>query len=131
MMHASLDGKLIKAPEPLRILPPNWFQDKAPVFYQLFYAKRIRGRDLIHVIISEEKHQDDNWWLHVSLSYHNGIPNYDTIIEVKDIFIGVEKKAIMVFPKKSEWVNFHPGVLHLYSPLDFDPLPDFRIEGNL
>lgn len=31
-----------------------------------------------------------------------------------------------MLPKKAEYVNLNPYVLHLYSPLESDPLPDFR-----
>ena len=51
--------------------------------------------------------------------------------EVKRVFVGEDKKAIMVFPPESEHVNIHPNCLHLYAPLGEDPLPDFSKEGSI
>ena len=44
----------------------------------------------------------------------------------RDLFIGRERKAIMVLPSESEHFDHHKHCLHWFSPLDRDPLPDFR-----
>jgi len=64
-------------------------------------------------------------WLHVSFSRHKRIPDYGDMVEVKEIFIGKDLKAIMVLPAEKEHVNIHPNCLHLWACLDRDPLPDF------
>jgi hypothetical protein len=47
------------------------------------------------------------------------------------MFVGSARKAVMVLPAEEEHVNIHPFCLHLYSPLDRDPLPDFRMNGGV
>lgn len=73
---------------------------------------------------------DDALWLHVSFSRRDRDPNYFGMTRVKDAFIGAERKAVMVLPKRSEHFNFAKHCLHLYSPLDSDPLPDFRAQDG-
>lgn len=65
-------------------------------------------------------------WLHLSVSRANRDPTYADLKRVKDAFIGGKRKAIQVFPSDAEHYNHHPHCLHLYAPLDRDPLPDFR-----
>jgi len=65
-------------------------------------------------------------WLHISLSRRERDPSYFDMKRVKDLFVGAELKAIQVFPKDSEHYNYHTHCLHLFAPLERDPLPDFR-----
>ncbi|KKM56455.1 hypothetical protein LCGC14_1551600 [marine sediment metagenome] len=75
--------------------------------------------------------RDDKYWLHVSCARLAKLPSYKDLKEVKRVFVGEDKKAIMVFPPESEHVNIHPNCLHLYAPLGDDPLPDFSKEGSI
>lgn len=103
------------------VLIPHWVEVETPVFNsRAFYSKK----NGVQVIVSTERHLDERW-LHVSLSKRNRLPSWKNLKEVKDIFIGYDKKAIMVLPEDSEYVNFHPYCLHLFCNLDRDPLPDF------
>ena len=87
------------------------------------------------VITTVETHPDNKHWLHVSLSKWNGqivapqfiMPNWDDLKDLKSTFIGPNRKAVMVFPEESRYVNIHPYCLHLYCCLDGDPLPEFSI----
>lgn len=109
------------APDELlpRVLPSGWSlvqrsQDGAA--YQ--------GRSL-HVIVSVATELDGLHWLHVSVSHPIRLPKWSELREVKDLFIGRERKAMQVLPPSSQYVNLHPRVLHLWCCLDGDPLPDF------
>lgn len=104
-----------------KILPAGW--------------ERVGGnfwlhRDGLAVCLTVQMH-DGKRWLHTSCSRPKRMPSYDDLQRVKDTFIGPGRKAIMVIPAKEEHFNFMPFCLHLYSCLDGDLLPDFRIGKQL
>lgn len=68
---------------------------------------------------------DGRVWLHVSASRGSRLPSYADLVEVKELFIGRERKAVQVFPSRAEHVNIHPHALHLWHCVDGDVLPDF------
>lgn len=104
------------------IIPASWKEIRSSMpFVQNF--KKFNG---LMVLVSENIYENE-LWRHVSLSFHNKLPKWKDLREVKDIFIGKDKKAIQVFPKEEEYVNIHPYVLHLWSNLERDPLPDFTM----
>jgi hypothetical protein len=85
----------------------------------------------LRVIATESEHgdyADESVWLHVSVSRANQLPSYEDLVTVKEIFIGCDAKAIMVFPPRDKHVNIHPNCLHLFSCLTGDPLPEFSGE---
>lgn len=86
--------------------------------------------DGLKVIAEVELHGSAGMWLHVSLSRRDRGPSYFDMSRVKRLFIGAERKAIQVFPAEGEHFNFHPHCLHLWAPLDKDPLPDLRREDG-
>ncbi len=100
-------------------LPSSW----EIVKYTLdgFAATSKRG---VRVIYSFENH-DEKKWIHVSCSRKTRVPSYDDMCYVKRLFLGEDSKAIMVFAPKETHVNIHPHCLHLYAPIDHDPLPEF------
>lgn len=77
------------------------------------------------VIISISIEEDNNNWVHVSFSRKSRMPDYSDITLIKKLFIGEDKKAIMVFPAKKEHINIHKYCLHLFCCIDNDSLPDF------
>lgn len=81
-------------------------------------------KGFLTVIYSIGLELDNKRWLHVSLARPNKYPPYEEIKLVKDIFIG-DEKAIMVFPKKENFVNIHKYCFHLWRCLDGDTYPDF------
>jgi hypothetical protein len=89
-------------------------------------AYRVRGNAGLTAIIEVELH-DGQLWLHLSVSARLRVPSWDELRWCKDVFMG-DVKAITVFPKKAEYVNDHPRTLHLFAPLEQDPLPDFRAQ---
>lgn len=75
------------------------------------------------IVIQSLERANGKEWLHTSFSRKNRIPDYRDIQFVKKVFIGEDKKAIMIFPEKSKHVNFMKNCLHLFS--GEDGLPDF------
>lgn len=81
--------------------------------------------DGLRVLMSVAVELDGKRWLHVSCSRQNRLPSWNDLRRVKDLFIGTSRAAIQVLPKQEKHVNIHPRVLHLFTCLDDDPLPDF------
>ena len=67
---------------------------------------------------------DGREWLHVSFSRKRKMPTYADLLLVKSEFVGIDKKAIMVFPEQENYVNIHPNCLHLWYSAE-NPLPEF------
>jgi hypothetical protein len=88
-----------------------------------YYQSKNNG---LAVIASVGLESDGQRWLHVSLSRKSRLPSYDDITLVKRLFVGKDRKAIMILPAENEHINIHPYCLHLWSPLEKDYLPDFR-----
>lgn len=65
---------------------------------------------------------DQEKWEHVSVhSFNNSkkrIPNWKEMCFVKMIFWEDEDLVIQYHPKKSEYINTHEYVLHLWRPID-------------
>ena len=113
-----VDGDLARP----RVLPPRWIfaekSDDGGVY---------NSHDGLRVIVSAAREDDGKRWLHVSCSRRKPVPklpSWKDLRDVKDVFVG-NRKAIQVFPVRSEYVNIHPNVLHLFACLDDDGLPDF------
>jgi hypothetical protein len=85
----------------------------------------------LRVICSARVEADGKRWMHVSASRPSRLPSWEDMRLVKDTFIGRERKAIQIMPPENEYVNLHQHVLHLWSCLDGDPLPDFRVMGSI
>jgi hypothetical protein len=105
--------------------PLAWTVHRDPV---LHYRKIA---DTLMVVLSARREADGRRWLHVSFSRPSKLPSWDDLREVKNTFVGKDRRAIQVLPPESEYVNIHDYCLHLWCCLDGDPLPDFRYEGQL
>lgn len=72
-------------------------------------------------------------WRHVSVSFGSAstkTPSWETMCWVKDLFWDDEDWVVQFHPAKSEYVNFHPGVLHLWACLDKEmPTPPSILVG--
>jgi len=86
------------------------------------YYRRADGM----TVISEVAEYQKRLWLHVSCAYASKLPTWADLREVKQVFCGPKRLAISIMPSEAEYVNIHPYVLHLWCPLDHDPIPDFR-----
>lgn len=112
-----------------RVLPGVWRQVEHHLNARLYAS-----RDGLRVIASIELHEDSgrsSAWLHVSLSRNDRVPSYFDCGRVKALFVGRDRKAFQVFPPESEHVNIHPHVLHLWSPIGFDPVGDLRDQNGV
>ncbi len=92
------------------------------------YAVRLDGA-LLTVILEVECHPSPELelWAHLSVgnATQKRLPTWEELRWCKEYFIG-DRKAVQVLPPKAEYVNVNPYVLHLFAPLERDPLPDFR-----
>jgi hypothetical protein len=122
-MRGSTKIPAMREPILFLILPEDW-QELIPISIG---QRRYMKDNEMYVLVSEEL-RDDEWWRHVSFSRRDRLPSWEDLREVKDIFIGKEKIAVQVLPRKSEYVNIAPYVLNIYHRLDdISPLPDFRV----
>lgn len=76
---------------------------------------------------------DGEGWQHVSVSLAdtpNSTPSWKLMCAVKDLFLEPEDCVCQFHPPKSEYVNFHPGCLHLWKPIgEKMPVPPFWMVG--
>lgn len=110
-----------------RVLPASWEElDHSPdgAAYEGFV-----GSTHLRVIASVSRYDGDGTWLHVSASGPGRCPDWKEMGEVKEIFVGKDRYAYMVMPDAAHYVNRHPHVLHLWSPLDNNAtrLPEFSV----
>ncbi len=123
-----------------RVLPAHW-----SLVADFTNAKRYARKQHLAtvVVIVEVECVDGELWAHMSASAHDHerrwrergamvtvgpktrLCTWDELRACKDLFLG-DRKAVQVLPPRAEYVNFNPYVLHLYSCLERDPLPDFR-----
>lgn len=69
---------------------------------------------------------DGEGWQHVSVSLHdhpNKTPSWALMCFVKDLFWEPEDVVVQFHPRKSEYVNHHPGCLHLWRCIDGREFP--------
>lgn len=58
---------------------------------------------------------DGGGWDHASVSRDDGqTPSWEDMCEVKRLFFTPEETVVQFHPKESEYVNIHPGCLHLW-----------------
>lgn len=111
-----------------RVIPGRWVPIDAPIPGMVAYVNRAEG--LTVILTAAPYDGDGRWWLHFSVASKTGQPpSWDQLIRAKEGLLGAESKAIQVIAPRSQWVNQHPGCLHLFVCLDADPLPDFT-EGS-
>ncbi len=74
---------------------------------------------------------DELGWEHVSVTMANPnkrrCPYWDEMCFVKDLFWGDDEVVLQYHPKKADYVNNHPFVLHLWRPIQNElpcPPPD-------
>lgn len=85
----------------------------------------------LRVICTARTENDGKRWMHVSYSRRVRLPSYEDSCLVKEVFIGRDKLALALHVPESQHVNIHPNVLHLWHCMDGDPVPDFRVEGQV
>lgn len=68
---------------------------------------------------------DGMGWQHVSVSFGGGVedtPSWEVMCQIKDLFWEPEDVVVQYHPAKSQYINCHPGCLHLWRPTT-EPLP--------
>lgn len=71
-------------------------------------------------------------WEHVSVSVaenKHSTPTWEDMCFVKDLFWDENEDAIQFHPAKADYVNFHPGCLHLWRPVFPFPKPSPILVG--
>jgi hypothetical protein len=89
------------------------------------------GGGLLLVLSSgPESAANDTEWEHVSVSAEHHPPLWEEMCWVKDIFWDKHEMAVEYHPPESEYVNFHPNVLHLWRPIKMSiPMPPVLLVG--
>jgi len=77
---------------------------------------------------------DGGGWQHVSVSFgqrSTRCPSWEVMCAIKDLFWEPEDAVIQIHPPKSDYVNYHPGCLHLWRCTDGreQPLPPSILVG--
>ncbi len=84
-------------------------------------AFRIPGpnKATLNIIVS-----DGYGWEHASVSVHkkHRTPTWEEMCFVKDLFWDAEEEAIQYHPRRSEYVDCHPGTLHMWRPVKVEIL---------
>ena len=78
---------------------------------------------------------DQHDWEHVSIHAFNAqgksrTPTWKEMCLGKDTFWEAEDRVVQIHPKKSEYVNLHPNVLHMWrNPRHDYPFPPSELVG--
>ena len=75
---------------------------------------------------------DGEGWQHVSVSISGSTntPSWSIMSQIKDLFWEPEDWVVQFHPAHSEYVNNHPGCLHLWKPTNCEfPKPDSILVG--
>lgn len=96
-----------------RHVPPQYVTDKTWGFCGMF--RMVVCGYPIRCIAS-----DGEGWKHVSVSIEGDkrCPKWEVMCKVKDLFWDEEDVVVQYHPAHSEYVNMHPGCLHLWQPLN-------------
>ena len=101
--------------------PPGWIQ-KERLEDGALYVHRLIA---MSAIVSATREGDGKFWLHLSIAKPTQMPDWGEVKRAKELFIGRDRKALIVLPEEGNYVNIHPFCLHLFCCLETDPLPEF------
>ena len=93
-----------------RPVPDSWEHFDGPLGLEGYESGGLR------VLLSVDRMDDGQRWLHVSLSRARSLPTWEDMKLVKDIFVGRNHEAVQVLPRDDDYVNLMPYCLHLWSP---------------
>lgn len=72
-------------------------------------------------------------WEHVSVSNlrkPKECPTWEAMCFFKDTFWQGHEAVMQLHPPRADYINYHPGCLHLWKPLDAEiPLPPSKLVG--
>lgn len=111
-----------KVPERFRVqdphIPYQQNADTCPDFGAFLLPPQIGNRQLFAVA------SNGGGWEHVSISVRQGnhakTPTWEEMAHVKSIFWDEEDCVIEYHPPRSEYINMHPNVLHLWRPIEVE-----------
>ena len=72
------------------------------------------GADLRVMASDGRRDPEAQGFEHVSVSLRHRVPNWQEMCFIKNIFWGEEETVYQLHPPKSQWINNHPNVLHLW-----------------
>jgi hypothetical protein len=106
---------MFHVPENYRYSPPGFEIDARDGNNGAFVLPPVIGNRGLYVLAS-----DGMDWEHVSVHAYEGkvtrIPTWVEMCKVKEIFWDEEDVVMQLHPRKSEYVNNHGSVLHLWRP---------------
>jgi hypothetical protein len=98
--------------------------------YGKFIVQGPCGEKLIIVASgADEDDTESKGWEHVSISTRRRVPNWQEMCFVKDLFWDEEECVVQFHPPRSEYVNNHPHVLHLWRQKAGFPMPPSILVG--
>lgn len=109
----------------MKTTPPNEFRSGSGMFATTSADGmngyfRIPLPDRGHKVIADCIVSDGEDWEHVSVHItefgKQRTPTWDEMCVVKDLFWQAEETVVQYHPAKSDYVNTHPHVLHLWRP---------------
>lgn len=109
-LHKIIDSTPTIPPRAILGLPGNWRVTITPAGKA--FLNTLSG---LYVIASTDTMEDGAKYLHVSCSYPDRLPSWDDLKSVKDTFIGEDREAFQVLPRKKDYVNLHPYCLHVWA----------------
>lgn len=77
-------------------------------------SKAFKTKDGLAIIASTDNTPKWGDLLHVSISRLDKYPSWDEIVQVKLQFFGDRKDAMMLIPKRTDYVNVHENCFHLW-----------------
>lgn len=84
------------------------------------------------VIVSVARFEDDQEWVHASLSHRDRLPTYEDLVTLHRAVWGEDGYAIQIFAPPRDHVNIHQFALHLWGRLDGSRVwPDFGRYGTI
>ncbi len=114
-------------PDRLRLQPPGWESEAGGD--GVFGVQSVEPGWGLYVIATNGVVAPDasHGWEHVSVHARRGAqvrtPTWKEMCQVKDLFWGQEDVVMQLHPRRSEYVNHHPHVLHLWRH-PFLPIPE-------
>lgn len=100
----------------------EWFEEKKPLPAHVLERMPRRARE-VHArkFASGPYTLPAPAWEHASVRVvHMGMPRWEEMCWVKDVFWGPEECVLQFHPPESEYVNDHERVLHLWKPVGLE-----------
>lgn len=88
----------------------SWNPVRPSVLSLAMGAREYESSSGCHAIVSA--HPEEG--LHISVSAPDRYPSWDELASARDKFGGPDRRMMMLFPPRSEYVNVHQTTLHLW-----------------